>query len=71
MSFEIGESVAYKPPGGPVGVFVVLRRMPDDGSGVHVYRIKSGLEFCERCVMESALTKLESAPAKWREHNPP
>ena len=70
MSFEIGESVAYKPLGGPAGVFVVVRRMPDDPSGEPVYRIKSGLEYHERNVLESALTKLgDPEPSIWRQHN--
>lgn len=71
MSFEIGESVTYKPPGGPVGVFVVVRRMPDDASGEHVYRIKSGLEFCERNVLESSLTKVNAPPSMWPSPKPP
>jgi hypothetical protein len=68
MSFEIGESVEYKPLGGSAGVFVVVRRMPDDLSGETMYRIKSGLEYHERNVLESALTKLaqKSEPSMWR-----
>jgi hypothetical protein len=76
MSFEIGESVEYKPLGGTAGVFIVIRRMPDDPSGEPVYRIKSGLEYHERNVLESALTKLGASPEKpepsmWRQHNAP
>ena len=68
MSFEIGESVEYKPPGSSAGVFVVVRRMPDDLSGEAMYRIKGGLEYHERNVLESALTKLaqKSEPSMWR-----
>jgi hypothetical protein len=74
MSFEIGESVEYKPPGSPAGVFLVLRRMPDDPSGEPMYRIKSGLEYHERNVLEMALTKLGASPQKsepsmWRQHD--
>jgi hypothetical protein len=76
MSFEIGESVEYKPLGGTAGVFIVIRRMPDDPSGEPVYRIKSGLEYHERNVLESALTKLGASPEKpepsmWRQHKAP
>jgi hypothetical protein len=76
MSFEIGESVEYKPPGGTAGVFIVMRRMPDDPSGEPMYRIKSGLEYHERNVLESALTKLGASPQKpepsmWWRHNAP
>ena len=62
MTYEVGESVEYKPPGGPVGVFTIIRRMPHDPSGERMYRIKSDLEFCERNVPESALTKLALSP---------
>ena len=73
MSFEIGESVEYKPPGGTAGVFIVMGRMPNDPSGEPMYRIKSGLEYHERNVLESALTKLGAFPEKpepsmWRQH---
>jgi hypothetical protein len=64
MGFEIGESVEYKLPGGTAGVFIVMRRMPDDPSGEPMYRIKSGLEYHERNVPESALTKLGASPEK-------
>ena len=62
MTYEVGESVEYKPPGGPVGIFIIIRRMPYDPSGERIYRIKSDLEFCERNVLESALTKLALSP---------
>jgi hypothetical protein len=68
MSFEIGEGVEYKPLGSVAGVFVVVRQMPDDPSREPMYRIKSGLEYHERNVLESALTKLaqKSEPSMWR-----
>jgi hypothetical protein len=74
MSFEIGESVEYKPLGGTVGVFIVRRRMPDDPSGEPMYRIKSELEYHERNALESALTKLGASaqkpePSMWWRHN--
>ena len=74
MIFEVGESVEYRPQGGASGVFVVMRRMPDDASDLPVYRIKSGLEYCERNVVGSALTKVGSSPhapnpTMWRGHN--
>jgi hypothetical protein len=76
MSFEIGETVEYKPLGGTAGVFIVIRRMPDDPSGEPVYRIKSGLEYHERNVLESSLTKNGASPEKpepsmWRQHKAP
>ena len=55
MTYEVGETVEYKPPGGPVGVFTIIRRMPHDPSGERIYRIKSDLEFCERNVLELRL----------------
>ena len=74
MTYEVGESVEYKPPGGPVGVFTIIRRMPHDPSGKRIYRIKSDLEFCERNVLESALTKLAlspaALPAMWNKRGP-
>ena len=74
MSFEIGESVEYKPLGSTASIFIVMRRMPDDPSGEPMYRIKSGLEYHERNVRESALTKLGASPQApeplmWRGHN--
>ena len=74
MTYEVGESVEYKPPGGPVGIFTIIRRMPHDPSGERIYRIKSDLEFCERNVLESALTKLALSPAAlptmWNKRGP-
>ena len=74
MTYEVGESVEYKPPGGPVGVFTIIRGMPHDPSGERMYRIKSDLEFCERNVLESALTKLAlsptAPPTMWDKHGP-
>jgi len=74
MTYEVGESVEYKPQGGPVGVFTIIGRMPNDPSGERMYRIKSDLEFCERNVLESALTKLAPSPmappTMWNKHGP-
>ena len=74
MTYEVGESVEYKPPGGPVSVFTIIRRMPHDPSGERIYRIKSDLEFCERNVLESALTKLAlsatAPPTMWDKRRP-
>ena len=74
MTYEVGESVEYKPPGGPVGVFTITRRMPHDPSGERIYRIKSDSEFCERNVLESALTKLAlsatAPPTMWDKRRP-
>jgi hypothetical protein len=74
MTYEVGESVEYKPPGGPVGVFTIIRRMPHDPPGERIYRIKSDLEFCERNVLESALTKLAlsatAPPTMWDKRRP-
>ena len=74
MTYEVGESVEYKPPGGPVGVFTIIRRMPQDPSGERIYRIKSDLEFSERNVLESALTKLAlsptAPPTMWNKRGP-
>ena len=69
MTYEVGESVEYKPPGGPVGVFTIIRRMPHDPSGERIYRIKSDLEFCERNVLEFTLQPIHQyrnlRPAEW------
>jgi hypothetical protein len=67
MTYDVGESVGYNPPGGPLGVFTIIRRMPNEPSGERMYRIKSDLEFCERNVLESALTKLTPSPMAWDE----
>jgi hypothetical protein len=37
MTYDVGESVGYKSLGGPIGVFTIIRRMPNDPSGERMY----------------------------------
>jgi hypothetical protein len=58
MSFKyaVGQAVEYKPIGGKIALFVVVRRMPEEFQAVdRRYCIKSAQEGFERNVMECDL----------------
>lgn len=55
--FSIGESVEYRPSGGVAGLYVVVRRMPqEDNASEPKYLIRNEQEKIERHVGESELT---------------
>jgi hypothetical protein len=55
--FAVGVSVEFKPIGAKVGVFKVVRHLPDEFQAVDLkYRIKSPQESFERTVLECDLS---------------
>ena len=61
FKFAVGNIVEYKPIGGKVGLFTVLKQMPEEFQAFdRRYRIKSEHENVERNVLECDL----SAPDK-------
>jgi hypothetical protein len=57
FKYQVGQSVEYKPAGRGIGLFSVVRQMPDEYTAVdRKYRIKSEHEGFERNVMECDLS---------------
>ena len=55
--FSVGQAVEYKPIGGQVGYFTVVRQMPEELQAIDLkYRIKSVHEGFERNVLECDLS---------------
>jgi hypothetical protein len=55
--FAVGQSVEYKPAGGKMGLFKVVRHMPEEFQAIDLkYRIKSDSEGFERNVLECDLS---------------
>jgi hypothetical protein len=55
--FAVGQVVEYKPTGAKVGLFRVIRQMPEELQAIdRKYRIKSEHEGFERNVLECDLT---------------
>jgi hypothetical protein len=55
--FAIGQAVEYKPIGAKIGVFKIVKQMPDEFQAVDLkYRIKSVQEIFERTVLECDLS---------------
>ena len=55
--FAVGQPVEYKPIGAKVGVFKVVKQMPEEFRAVDLkYRIKSSQETFERNVLECNLS---------------
>ena len=55
--FAVGQAVEYKPPGAKVGLFRVIRQMPEELQAIdRKYRIKSDHEGFERNVLECDLS---------------
>jgi len=55
--FAIGQAVEYKPIGAKIGVFKIVKQMPDEFQAVDLkYRIKSVQEAFERTVLECDLS---------------
>ena len=62
FKFTVGQAVEYKPVGGNVGLFRVVRRMPEEFRAIdRVYRIKSESEGFERNVLECDLSERVNA----------
>ena len=55
--FKVGQMVEYKPIGAKVGLYKVLRHLPEEFPATDwMYRIKSDQEGFERTVPECALS---------------
>ncbi len=55
--FAIGQAVEYRPIGAKIGVFKIVKQMPDEFQAVDLkYRIKSVQETFERSVLECDLS---------------
>jgi hypothetical protein len=66
FKFDVGQAVEYKPVGGGVGLFKVVRQMPDEHTAVdRKYHIKSEREGFERNVMECDLSSAGMAPERY------
>jgi hypothetical protein len=58
FKFAVGQAVEYKPTGGKIGLFKVVRQMPEEFRAIdRVYRIKSDSEGFERNVLECDLSE--------------
>jgi hypothetical protein len=69
--FAVGEAVEYKPVGAKVGLFMVVRQMPEEHQAVdRKYRIKSEHEEFERNVLECDLSPLSRAKDEYAPQEP-
>jgi hypothetical protein len=60
FKFVVGQAVEYKPTGGMVRLYTVMRQMPEEFRAVdRKYRIKSEQEGFERNVLECDLRESE------------
>jgi hypothetical protein len=60
FKFAVGQAVEYKPPGGALGLYTVMRQMPEEFRAFDLkYRIKSEQEGFERNVLECDLQESE------------
>jgi len=68
FKFAVGQAVEYKPVGAKVGLFKVMRQMPEEHRAIdRRYRIKSEQEGFERNVLECDLSE---AKAPEEEYSP-
>lgn len=59
FKFNVGQAVEYKPSGGVVGLYTVVRQMPQEFRAFDLkYRIKSEREGFERNVLECDLQEV-------------
>jgi len=66
FKFAVGQAVEYRPMGGNVGLFTVLRRMPEEHGAIDLkYRIKNIHEGFERSVMECDLAVSERPESEY------
>ena len=71
FKFAVGQAVEYKPPGGKVGLFKVVRRMPEEFRAIdRVYRVKSDSEGFERNVLECDLSERVNAEEAYEPMRP-
>jgi len=62
FKFTVGQAVEYKPTGGMLGLYTVVRQMPEEFRAFdRKYRIKSQQEGFERNVLECDLRESERA----------
>ena len=60
FKFAVGQAVEYKPAKGNLGLFTVIRQMPEEFRAFdRTYRIKSDQEGFERNVLECDLSVSE------------
>ena len=60
FKFSVGQGVEYKPTGGLLGLYTVIRQMPEEFRAFdRKYRIKSEQEGFERNVLECDLRESE------------
>ena len=72
FKYAVGQAVEYKPIGGTVGLFTVVRRMPEEhGAFDRKYRIKSGREGFERSVLECDLSASDQPESMYGFVSPP
>jgi hypothetical protein len=58
FKFTVGQAVEYKPAGGKIGLFRVIRQMPEEFRAIdRIYRIKNESEGFERNVLECDLSE--------------
>ena len=70
FKFSVGQAVEYTPIGGKVGLYKVVRRMPEEPQSTdNRYRIKSEIEGYERNVLECQLSS-DVGPASAYNHEP-
>lgn len=68
FKYDVGQAVEYRPIGGKVGLFTVVRRMPEEhGAFDRKYRIKSGREGFERSVLECDLSASDKPESMYDE----
>lgn len=64
FKFAVGQAVEYKPTGGMLGLYTVVRQMPEEFRAVdRKYRIKSEQEGFERNVLECDLRESQQPQA--------
>ena len=72
FKYDVGEAVEYKPVGGNIGLFTVVRRMPEEhGAFDRRYRIKSAREGFERNVLECDLAPSDKPESMYGAVVPP
>jgi hypothetical protein len=63
FKFAVGQAVEYKPTGGKLGLYTVVRQMPEEFRAFdRKYRIKSQYEHFERNVLECDLSDSQQSP---------
>ena len=66
FKFSVGQAVEYKPTGGHLALFTVVRQMPEEFQAVdRKYRIKSAHEGFERNVLECDLSMASQPPESY------